>query len=193
VDGVAALRCTRRLNWGCGPRPVAGWLNADRRVAPGVDLLSDIRDGLPLATGSIQYIAAIHALQDLPYLAVVPALCELRRVLKAGGVLRLALPDFDRAIAALLNGDAGYFYIDDEEARTLSGKFIVQMTWYGSNRMMFNHEFAAELLLRAGFTRVERAAFGETTSAFPEIVTLDNRPRESIFVEAYAPPAEPAP
>jgi predicted SAM-dependent methyltransferase len=193
VDGVAALRCTRRLNWGCGPQPAAGWLNADRRAAPGVDLLSDIRDGLPLATGSIQYIAAIHALQDLPYLAVVPALCELRRVLKAGGVLRLALPDLDRAIAALLNGDAGYFYIDDEEARTLSGKFIVQMTWYGSNRMLFNHEFAAELLLRAGFTRVERAAFGETTSAFPEIVTLDNRPRESIFVEACAPPAEPAP
>jgi len=38
-----------RLNWGCGPEPIPGWINSDRLDARGVDLCCDIRDGLPLA------------------------------------------------------------------------------------------------------------------------------------------------
>ncbi len=174
----------RRLNWGCGPNPPAGWINADLLSGPGIDLSGDIRDGLPLESGSMQYIVSIHALQDLPYLDVVPALRELRRVLEPGGTLRLGLPDLARAIDAYNRGDAGYFYIKDDETATLSGKLIVQMTWYGENRMMFTEEFARELLLRAGFHDVVRCALGKTASPYPEIVTLDNRPRETLFIEA---------
>ena len=67
---------------------------------------------------------------------------------------------------------------------TLSGKLIVQLTWYGSVRTPFTWEFARELLLRAGFRRVVRCAFRLTASAYAEIVELDNRERESLFVEA---------
>jgi predicted SAM-dependent methyltransferase len=174
----------RRLNWGCGPQPVPGWLNADRRPAPGVDLCGDIRDGLPLPDDSLAYIVSIHALQELPYLDTVPALQELRRVLEPGGVLRLSLPDLDRGIAAYLRNDSGYFYVPNEETRTISGKLIVQMTWYGASRMLFTFEFVDELLRRAGFATVARCAFRQTASCFPEIVSLDNRERESLFVEA---------
>lgn len=176
----------RRLNWGCGPTPPVDWINSDLRSGPGIDVSTDIRDGLPFPPGSFQYIASIHALQDLPYLDVVPALQELRRVLEPGGVLRLGLPDLERAVAALLRNDADYFYVPDDEARTISGKFVVQMTWYGSNRMMFSFELTEELLLRAGFSAVTRCAFGCTHSRFPEIVELDNRERESLFVEAQS-------
>lgn len=174
----------RRLNWGCGPQPAPGWLNSDLLTAPGIDLSGDIRDGLPLEAGSIWYITSIHALQSLPYLDVVPALRELLRVLKSGGVLRLALPDLERGLDACRRNDRAYFYIPDEESATISGKLIVQMTWYGSNRMLFTYEFARELLLRAGFRRVTHCAYRVTASQFPEIVELDNRERESLFVEA---------
>lgn len=87
----------RRLHWGCGENAVPGWINADRRERPGVTVIGDIRDGLPLESASIDYIVSIHALQDLPYFDVVPALAELRRLLVPGGVLRLGLPDMDRA------------------------------------------------------------------------------------------------
>jgi len=173
-----------RLNWGCGPNPPPGWINADLLHGSGIDISQDIREGLPLECNSIEYIVSIHALQDLPYLDVVPALQELRRVLKPGGVLRLSLPDLERAIAAYLRNDPGYFYIPDNESETISGKLIVQMTWYGSNRMMFTWEFARELLLRAGYSSVTRCAYTQTASWFPEIVALDTRERESLFVEA---------
>jgi len=174
----------RRLNWGCGRRPVPGWINSDLRRGAGIDHSGDIRDGFPFADGALDYIVGIHALQDLPYRDLVPALRELRRVLRAGGVLRLSLPDLDRAIAAYNRRDASYFRVSDDEARCLSGKFIVQMTWYGWSRMMFTWEFARELLLRAGYSSVTRCAYKQTASRFPEIVELDNRERESLFVEA---------
>jgi SAM-dependent methyltransferase len=184
VDVSAEDGGARRLNWGCGPAPAPGWINADRLRVPGVELCGDIRAGLPLAEDALDYAVAMHALQDVPYLDVVPVLQELRRVLRPGGVLRLGLPDLDRALRALAGGDRDYFYIPDSEVATLSGKLIVQIVWYGSVRTPFTWEFARELLEKAGFRRVVRCAFRLTASAHAAIVELDNRERESLFVEA---------
>jgi predicted SAM-dependent methyltransferase len=173
-----------RLHWGCGPLPAPGWTNSDRIAAPGVDLCCDIRDGLPVDGNRFDYAVGIHALQDVPYLDVRPVLRELRRVLKPGGVLRLSVPDLERSIAAWQRGDPGYFYIPDDEVTSIGGKLIVQATWYGSVRTPFSYDFLAELALGTGFQRVTRCAFGHTGSPYPEIVSLDNRERESLFVEA---------
>jgi len=174
----------RRLQFGCGAFPAEGWINSNLTPGPGVDVSCDIRDGLPILSESIQYIASMHALVELPYLDIVPALRELHRVLAPGGVLRLGLPDLDRAIDAYRAGDRGYFAIPDDEIASIDGKFVVQMTWYGTNLMMFTFELARELLQRAGFRDVRRAEYGRTTSSFREIIQLDNRPKESFFVEA---------
>ena len=179
-----ATPAIRRLQFGCGAFPAAGWINTNLQPGPGVDLVGDIRNGLPLPSDSIQYIASMHALVELPYLEVVPALQELRRVLEPGGVLRLGLPDLGRAIRAYTAGDRAYFTVPDGEAASLDGKFIVQMTWYGTNLMMFTFEFARELLGRAEFREIRQVGYHETASPYPAIVELDNRPSESFFVEA---------
>jgi len=174
----------RRLNWGCGPRPAPGWTNADRIVAPGIDVSGDVRDGLALASDSFDYAVAIHALQDVPWLDVPVALGELRRVLRRGGVLRLALPDLDRAIDAYRRNDHAYFYVPDAHARAIGAKLVAQIIWYGSVRTPCTYDAIAERLLDAGFHDVRRAAFRETTTRHADIVELDNRERESFFVEA---------
>ncbi len=183
--GMADLDLSvRRVQFGCGQFAAPGWINTNLEPVPGADLIGDIRDGLPLNSDSVRYVASMHALCELPYLDVVPALRELRRVLEPGGVLRLGLPDLDRAIAAYARGDRSYFTIPDEETPSLSGKFIVQMTWYGTNLMMFTYEFTRELLERAGYRDIARCEPGQTTAPWPEIVELDNRPKETFFVEA---------
>jgi predicted SAM-dependent methyltransferase len=173
-----------RLHWGCGEQPVPGWINADIRPLPGVDLCGDIREGLALGNDSVDYAVAIHALQDLPWLDIPRALAELRRVLKPRGVLRLALPDMDRAIAAYQRGDGSYFHVPDEHAKSVGAKFVAQLIWYGSTRTPFNFDYAREVLLGAGFRDVERCAFRKTASVHADIVSLDNRERETLFVEA---------
>ncbi len=175
---------TARLNWGCGPRPAPGWTNADRLTMPGIDVSCDIRQGLPLPSDSFGYAVSIHALQEIPYLEMVPVLRELRRVLKPAGVLRLGLPDLDRAIDAYLRRDPSYFLVPDDEVASLGGKLSVQMTWYGNSRSLLTFDFVAELLGKAGFEEVRRCEYRQTGSPYPEIVSLDNRPRESLFVEA---------
>jgi predicted SAM-dependent methyltransferase len=174
----------RRLNWGCGEYPEPGWLNSDIKEVPGIDIVADVRAGLPLETGSIDYITSIHALPELPYPDLVPALTELRRVLKPGGVLRLALPDLERGIDAYQRGDHNYFHVPDEDARSIGAKFVTQMSWYGYSRSLFVHDFVEELLERAGFGQITRCRYRQTASPWPDIVVLDNRERESLFVEA---------
>lgn len=176
-----------RLNWGCGSHVALGWVNSDVKDAPGVDLVADIRDGLPLETDSVDYAVSVHALPELSYPALVPALAELHRVLKPGGVLRLVLPDLDRALAAYRRGDAAYFKVDPEQASSISGRFILHVLWYGYSKSLFTAEFVAELLGEAGFERSQIWDHGKTGSAFGRIVELDNREEESFRIEARKP------
>ncbi|HEU4735681.1 MAG TPA: methyltransferase domain-containing protein [Solirubrobacterales bacterium] len=174
----------RRLNWGCGTEPEPGWINSDIKAAPGIEISCDILEGLPLTDDSIDYIVSIHALPELRYPDIVPALTELRRVLVPGGMLRLALPDLDRGIRAYLDGDRDYFLIPDEDARSPGAKLIVQMLWYGYSKTLFTRDFTAELLERAGFSAIHQCGYRQTAGSIPQIVELDNRPEESLFVEA---------
>jgi predicted SAM-dependent methyltransferase len=181
---MSPIAPVRRLNWGCGTEPESGWINSDIKDGPGIDLSCDILEGLPLEADSIEYIVSIHALPELRYPDIVPALTELRRVLRPGGLLRLALPDLDRGIRAYLDGDRDYFLIPDEDARSPGAKFIVQMLWYGYSKTLFTYDFTRELLERAGFSEIRRCEYGRTGGPFDPIVELDNRREESLFVEA---------
>ena len=184
VESPKSCAPTNRLNVGCGPHHMPGWLNADLNVGPGIDLVGDIRTGLSLDTGSIHYVVAMHMLQDLRYPDIPVALRELKRVLMPRGVLRLGLPDLEKAILAYMAGDHGYFLVPDDDARAIGTKLVTQIIWYGSVRTPFTFDCIAELLVRERFRHVRRCAFGQTESIYPEIVHLDNRPRESLFVEA---------
>ena len=148
---------------------------------------ADLRRGLPFAVASVDCIAAIHVLQDLEWVCIAPALDELVRVLKPGGVLRLAVPDLDRAIDAYRAGDARYFYVPDRDARDVGAKLVTQIIWYGSVRTPCTFGFLKEWLANAGFDEITRRSFG--VSAVDGLAELDNRERETLFVEATKPRA----
>jgi len=180
-----AEQALRRLNWGSGTEPPEDWINCDIKDGAGIDISCDIRDGLPLEDESIDYAASIHAFPELPFPDIEPAMAELRRVLKPNGVLRLALPDMEKAMRAYREGNADYFLIPDDDARSIGGKLIVQLTWYGYSKSMYTFDLTEELLYRAGFRRVVRCQYQETASEHPDITALDNRERESFFVDAF--------
>lgn len=183
---MSAQPAEARLNWGSGTAGQPGWINADIRDGPGVDIACDILDGLPLENASIEYAVSVHALQEIPLDKLVPVLSELRRVLVGGGALRLVLPDLMKGVDAYRRGDAAYFLVPDEDARTIGAKFVTHVLWYGYSRTVFVYDFVEELLLRAGFSAVHEVAFRETTTGRDGILELDNREAESLFVEAIA-------
>jgi SAM-dependent methyltransferase len=174
----------RRLNWGCGNTRPSGWVNSDRQHLEGLKYVADIRKGLPFPNDHFHYAVGVHSLPELAYRELLPALQELRRVLKPEGTLRLVLPDLLKGVDAFRAGQTDYFAVPDEEVERLGSKLAVQLVWFGFTRSVFTPEYIEELLLKAGFATVVHCAFHQTQSRWPEIVTLDNRERESIFVEA---------
>ena len=80
-----------RLNLGAGERPLAGYQNLD------------IKDGrkaypLPHADGSVDEVRASHILEHFSWRDSLAVLADWVRVLKPGGILKVAVPDFDRIV-----------------------------------------------------------------------------------------------
>jgi SAM-dependent methyltransferase len=173
-----------RLHIGCGKFPRPGWINLDNKVRPGVDCVADLRAELPFANDFADYAVAIHVFPHIPLAGLVPALARVRRVLKPGGVLRLALPDLEKAMEAYRQRDRHYFAIPDAQWKSLGAKLVAQIVWHNDLVTPFTYDLAAEALVKAGFTAVTHCEFRHTSSRFLEIVALDNRERESFFVEA---------
>ena len=96
----------------------------------------------------------------------------------------MALPDLLNGVRAYDRQDRDYFLVPDEDAQSMGAKLITQIIWYGYSRTLFVPEFIEELLIKAGFRQVTHCHYQQTASSFPEIVTLDNREKESLFVEA---------
>ncbi|HEY8495139.1 MAG TPA: hypothetical protein VIN04_14700, partial [Myxococcota bacterium] len=69
----------------------------------------------------------------------------------------------------------------------LGGKLVAQLVWYGSVRTPFTFDALAEFLERAGFREIRRRAFGCSSGDRALLTCFDNRPRESLFVEARRP------
>lgn len=180
-DSVSAVR---RVNLGCGPMFAAHFINCDIHIGGRLDVCCDLTRGLPFGDASIDSLVAVHLLQDLEWSALKPALRELHRVLRPGGWLRLLVPDLDRAIDAYRRGDHAYFYIRNEEARSLGAKLVTQIVWYGSVRTPMTFDFLNEWLRAADFGEVRRMGPGQTLSGDALLPSLDNRPRESLIVEA---------
>ncbi len=87
------------LHLGCGTIDHPGFVNVDGYPFPHVHHVRSIADLSPFADGSAGLVYASHCLEHFPRGAVPGVLAEWRRVLRAGGVLRLSVPDFDRLVA----------------------------------------------------------------------------------------------
>lgn len=80
-----------KLHIGCGKRDWHDWYNIDGANLPHIDW-PDVTK-LPFSDGTVDLIYACHLIAYFDREEIVPILREWRRVLKSGGVLRLATPD----------------------------------------------------------------------------------------------------
>ena len=82
------------LHLGCGKRHLPGYVHIDIASYPHIDYRQDIRRLPMFKDNSVDLIYCSHALEYFDRLEVQEVLKEWRRVLKKGGILRLAMPDF---------------------------------------------------------------------------------------------------
>jgi SAM-dependent methyltransferase len=79
-----------KVDLGCGPVKRPGFLGIDRFPLPGVDIVADINEGIPLPDDSVDYLVASHSLEhfdDLPHIVH-----EIHRVCKDRALVTIVAP-----------------------------------------------------------------------------------------------------
>ncbi|MGW5053599.1 methyltransferase domain-containing protein [Actinokineospora sp. NPDC004072] len=79
------------IDVGCGAtKQYPENIGVDLRPAAGVDVVADLREGLPFPDGSADRVFAVHILEHL--IDFLPLVDECHRVLRPGGVLHVLSP-----------------------------------------------------------------------------------------------------
>ncbi len=121
-----------KVNLGCGPRGIDGWVNYDWGILPllsklpvlqkivfGAKLipsfysvkwpkleLVNIKHKLPLEDNSVDYIYCSHVLEHFEPWEALSILKECKRVMKNGSILRIVTPDIRKMIHIYLNSSS---------------------------------------------------------------------------------------
>lgn len=90
----------RMLNVGCGRQFHPDWINVDLEPCAAEVQAHDVRQGIPFADNSLDVVYHSHILEHLDPADGQQLIRECHRVLKPGGILRIAVPDLEK-IAAL--------------------------------------------------------------------------------------------
>jgi predicted SAM-dependent methyltransferase len=99
----------KKLNLGCGPNPKLGWINVDLFDSH-ADLQLDLREKWPFADASISYIYSEHVFEHFEFHEEVSHfLSEAGRVLEAGGIFDVGVPDTDWPLRAYGNPNDPYW------------------------------------------------------------------------------------
>jgi predicted SAM-dependent methyltransferase len=127
-----------RLNLGAGDTRIEGF-----RALDGAS--GDVLYPLPFADGTVDEIRASHVLEHFPHAQVAGVLADWVRALKPGGVLRVAVPDFEQISRAYLAGKdlplQGYVMGGQVDERDV-------------HRTVFDREMLGDLLRTVGLVAI---------------------------------------
>lgn len=186
-----------RLHLGCGPLLKQGWVNIDlaqptpksflawvarkrSSVKNELDLMWDLRRGLPFPNNSVKAIFSEHLLEHFDYGAGFALLVECRRVLQPGGVLRIGVPDLERYIHAYHGMDP---IIDDcRPGRPTPAIALSEIFFHHGHKATYDYETLAFVCREVGFSLVEHSAFAQ--GRLGAEVDSEMRRTETLYIEA---------
>lgn len=148
-----------KLHLCCGNRDFGdGWVNIDAFSAKHIHYQIKDLNVLPFEDESFDLIYCSHAIGYFDRQEIVPILAEWRRVLKKGGTLRLATPDFD---------SINYIYRTGRvDLKDILGLLYGKWNVPGIGNIYFKttYDFVSlrELLVENGFSSVNLYDFRDT-------------------------------
>ncbi|HEX6041743.1 type II secretion system major pseudopilin GspG [Longimicrobium sp.] len=169
----------RALQLGTGHNVLPGWLNTDVHVfRRGLVEFLDATRPFPLPEASFDFVYSEHQIEHVPLAAGDHMLAECFRVLRPGGVVRIATPDLAR-IARLAQAPLGpdeTYYVEyisrmlgltaPDPTRVINAMFREFGPDDASgHQFIYSFETLSERLRAAGFTDVRRCDVGRSEHA----------------------------
>lgn len=171
-----------------GPEPVLRWvyrassvyhtaLSEDeyvRRLSRHRFVHHELECGLPFDDASVDFVFCSHVVEHFFPGDAEQLVSEMHRVLRPGGWARVCVPDLEHAVGLYGKGERAAFLAYFFEGGPAG--------YYRRHRSMYDFTLMRDLLAGTGFAEVRRRAFRE--GVVPDLDVLDNRPEETLFVEA---------
>lgn len=183
---------------GCGTVQPEGWINLDC-LDYGQGVTWDVMNDIFTQTNAIGEV--VFTAEPEPYDLVVAnhllscfshhellgtVLPNLRKMLRPGGVLRILVPDAEKAIRAYMAGDTEWFPLG-VDLPDIGERLCTYLPWFGESKSIFVYEYLRGLLRDSGFISVTPALECGQSLYAPtewEAGSLDDRCRMSLIVEA---------
>ena len=208
-----------KLNLGCGPQVVDGWVNVDyalgARLAAtpvlgaavrGLGLFNlrwnpririhDLTKPLPWPDSTVDVCYTSHTVEHMSRDEGHRLVTEAFRVLRPGGVLRVVVPDLRQLVEQYASGKLAAEYVV-EELGVLYGigkgglrRLFAPMVEF-PHKCMYDTEAMVRLLNGCGFQATGRAAFD---SAIDDIrrIEIEARTQGAVVVEGMKPQQSPS-
>ena len=147
---------------------------------------------IPHASGTVDVVYSSHMIEHLDRQEAVSFLAECLRVLKPGGVLRLAAPDLRWSILEYMEkGRADEFVaqlqFDIDRPRGVVDGVRRLLSGGRGHHWMYDGPSLSRLVSGCGFADAEIVPAGQTRLADPGGLDLREREIESVYIEANRP------
>lgn len=172
-----------KLNLGCGNVYLNGWVNIDLDSEK-ADLKHDLTKPLPYEDNTVDFIYSEHFIEHITVKQGVVLLKECRRVLKPGGVARVATVDLDYIIRKYIVSwkrqdwikTFGYEWLETR-AEMMN---LVFREW--GHQYLYNKEELKRRLEESGFKKIYRCRI--LKSPYTELKNKETRKDSKLILEA---------
>ena len=184
-----------KLNLGSFKDVIPGWVNVDilplgQHLPPNITFVQhDLRQPMPFENADL--IRASHIIEHLTLEEGHFFLKDCYRVLKPGGLIRLATPDLTR-IVTCYNGhefDMAYFndiqpkkYIDAPTEGEKFSRLLFSCDY--AHRAVYDWPMMRDFLEKAGFLHIKRRKPGDSWNIDMQTQATDQHVKVSLYVEA---------
>ena len=183
---------TKKVQIGGGSHILKDFLNID--IIPPADLICDVREGLPLKSGSVEYIFSEHFLEHIDYpISVKFFIKECYRVLKPKGLFVIGVPDSKLIVKHYINRNNRFYkkaikkWYSNRNCLKHFNTYIDLLNYhfrdqdddqkYNPHLWAYDKEKIYSLLKKTGFTKIKNWKFNESIANI-------NRKFGSIYIVA---------
>ena len=142
------------LHLGCGKKNIPGFIHIDLGDYPHIDYKRDASDLSIFDDNSVDLIYACHLLEHFGRHEYENVLKEWYRVLKPKGILRIAVPDFEKIVQ---------IYSERKDLELVLGLLVGGQDYpENTHYMVFDYESLSRVLKEIGFKNIHKYDWKKT-------------------------------